>query len=331
MQRFAPARRALAAVLSIMLVVGLWPSGAAFADNDATTGVSPDVAASDAASSDSESTPPAAPSAAEAVNEGSAEALEVRDSKEMSESPTAQPTTMPSASGGEGSEGGMSPAVSAPGTGAVGPSSGEAAAGTFEPQSGTGAVAPSPESATELSPAIDYLGRIGGVCVRLHAPEGAFPSGTTVGVRPADSGELVAATEGLLAGEAVDARAVDISFVREGVELQPSEGHEVRVSLLPDEKLKGECFSAVHLSHGSAEVVAPAVSTCATFSADSFSIYGIVGENASRRLQVTFKSGGGDALDADRARRRHARGARPLRLAPEADALLLGGRRCRPT
>ena len=88
MQRFAPARRALAAVLSIMLVVGLWPSGAAFADNDATTGVSPDVAASDAASSDSESTPPAAPSAAEAVNEGSAETLEVRDSKEKSESPT---------------------------------------------------------------------------------------------------------------------------------------------------------------------------------------------------------------------------------------------------
>ena len=88
MQRFAPARRALAAVLSIMLVVGLWPSGAAFADNDATTRVSPDVVASDAASSDSESTPPAAPSAVEAVNEGSAETLEVRDSKEKSESPT---------------------------------------------------------------------------------------------------------------------------------------------------------------------------------------------------------------------------------------------------
>ncbi|WP_248922566.1 InlB B-repeat-containing protein [Olsenella intestinalis] len=267
MQRRASARRALAVLLSITLVVGLWPGGAAVAAGDTESRDSGEVAV--------------AP-----VGEASGDAPVAADVADVTDATSSAPSTSDPAQfapvGGVPADDPRDTSVATP----------LEVAGAIDSTEDKGPVDQDGRAQGEAAPAIDYLGRSGGLCVRLHAPEGAFPAGTVVGVRPADGDEVVAATEGLLSGDAVDARAVDISFVRDGVELQPAPGHEVRVSLLPDQPLQGECFSAVHLSHGSAEVVAPAVSTCATFSADSFSIYGIVGENASRRLQVTFKSGG---------------------------------------
>ncbi len=161
---------------------------------------------------------------------------------------------------------------------------------------GAAAEAASPEDKASERPAIDAVASAtNGVIVEVHAPEGAFEAGTTLRVSTADANELAQAAAPLVGGRAGDARAVDISFVRDGAEVEPAAGHPVSVSLRSLFAAGGSSFKAVHLSDdGTAELVGDATATSADFSATSFSVYGIVGEAGEKRVQVTFESASTD-------------------------------------
>ena len=139
----------------------------------------------------------------------------------------------------------------------------------------------------------------GGVIVTIDAPEGAFPEGTKVVVKDVDAGSVIAAADGLLEGEAVDAKAVDISFVKDGEELEPKDGKAVSVALQVKglfKKVDGDNHYAVHVKdNGEAEIIGNADVTAKTaeFKADEFSIYAIVGEDEEYidRIKVMFYNG----------------------------------------
>lgn len=114
-----------------------------------------------------------------------------------------------------------------------------------------------------------------GVRVKVEAPEGAFPEGTTIKVKAVSDEKAMSIYEQTLPENqrAVDAKGVDITFYNaEGEEIQPKK--EIKVSL-KCEALEGENFSVVHeKDNGDAEVMTKdATATGATFGATSFSVY----------------------------------------------------------
>ena len=158
------------------------------------------------------------------------------------------------------------------------------------------------------SPAIDTtIVSSNALAVEIHAPEGAFPAGTDVVVTAVDASALINVSSNLVEGEPVDARAVDISFVHEGSEVEPAAGTSVSVSLYPFLPVEGTDFTAVHLrDNGAAEVVDNgATSYGASFEATDFSVYGIVGGSVVRgpdeqykRIKLVFRNGYYNGSDA---------------------------------
>ena len=163
-----------------------------------------------------------------------------------------------------------------------------------------GQKAPENKGEEPKSTAIDFTTTSSNdVIVKIHAPEGAFPAGTKPVVRPADASALMAAASDLVEGEPVDARAVDICFMKGGAEVEPAQGKSVSVSLRLLAPVTGETFSAVHLDdNGSAEVVdEDATRFGASFDAKEFSVYGIVAGSVEEgpkeeytRLKVVFRN-----------------------------------------
>ncbi|MGI6511387.1 MAG: InlB B-repeat-containing protein [Catenisphaera adipataccumulans] len=122
----------------------------------------------------------------------------------------------------------------------------------------------------------------GGVTVSVSAPEGAFPEGTTMTVTDVSTETALSIAKGSSEDpeNVVDASGVDITFRnKEGQEIEPANGKQIRVKMTLSRNLKGETFNVIHNDeqNGPTEI-ADAKKSSASFSADSFSIYVIDGE-----------------------------------------------------
>ena len=121
-----------------------------------------------------------------------------------------------------------------------------------------------------------------GIAVDAYAPEGAFPEGTFMTVSDVSRDEAFQVASDHHAEEAVslDAIAVDISFYSiDGIELEPSAGVDVQITLPESQQLTGEDFSLLHVEEdgGVKEVEAEISQGSAMFTADAFSIYVMTG------------------------------------------------------
>ncbi|MBB5182711.1 InlB B-repeat-containing protein [Catenisphaera adipataccumulans] len=122
----------------------------------------------------------------------------------------------------------------------------------------------------------------GGVTVSVSAPEGAFPEGTTMTVTDVSTETALSIAKGSSEDpeNVVDASGVDITFRnKEGQEIEPANGKQIRVKMTLSRNLEGETFNVIHNDeqNGPTEI-ADAKKSSASFSADSFSIYVIDGE-----------------------------------------------------
>ena len=151
------------------------------------------------------------------------------------------------------------------------------------------------EEDKDKMPAQSFSGSAGGLSVRASAGSGVFPEGTDMNVSSVSSGYVMSAAEGLAGenGTVVDAKAVDITFTKAGSEIQPAAG-SVKVSLSANGSVDGEEHEAVHISGGSASSMGDASASFASFRADHFSIYGIIGvdyedENVQKQERHTYK------------------------------------------
>ncbi|WP_248922419.1 InlB B-repeat-containing protein [Olsenella intestinalis] len=212
-------------------------------------------------------------------------------------------------------------ASDAPGSGA-GAAATEAAALTAEtaaaetadgaPPAQAGAAGGTAADAEPASPALSVVS-VTDLCVTVdvRAPEGAFPEGTVALVRDVRRDDVADRVAPVVEGDPCDVRAVDISFVCGGREVEPADGRRVEVSVRPSLPVAGSSFSVVHLPDSGEPEVVPAAADArgARFSADSFSVYAIVGStdpNTYDRVRLTFRNGGivarqivreGDSID----------------------------------
>ena len=131
----------------------------------------------------------------------------------------------------------------------------------------------------EEMPAQSFSGSAGGLSVSASAGKGVFPKGTKMKVSSASSSGIVAASQSLTGedSEVVDAAAADITFYKNGSEIQPK--GSVKINLRPTRALEGDTFKMIHVSGGGGvNVVSGASADGASASVSSFSIYGIIGE-----------------------------------------------------
>ena len=69
-----------------------------------------------------------------------------------------------------------------------------------------------PDGEDEM-PACKFSARANGVAVKVSAPRGAFPKGTTMAAAPVAAAQVIDAVEDAIDGNAVTIRAIDVSFV----------------------------------------------------------------------------------------------------------------------
>ncbi|WKF65732.1 InlB B-repeat-containing protein [Streptococcus equi] len=114
-----------------------------------------------------------------------------------------------------------------------------------------------------------------GVTVTINATKGVFPKGTTVKVTDVAK-EDVKAIISNKAKHVKDVAAVDITFYHNGQEIEPK--GKVEVKLATQKEVAGEEHRVVHIKDNKeVEEISTSSSTNASFKADSFSIYVIVG------------------------------------------------------
>lgn len=130
--------------------------------------------------------------------------------------------------------------------------------------------------------------------VTVHADPGTFPAGTSVKVSPASSEAAIRAAKGSIEACVVDAAAVDISFIdKSGAEIEPAQGKNVQVMMKADSPVEGDGHELIHIKDdGSAEAVSSTsrvTDKTAQFSADSFSVYAIVGTEDKNKFTSTYE------------------------------------------
>ncbi len=167
-----------------------------------------------------------------------------------------------------------------------------------EPTEATEETKPTEDEQKEAEeyPAKTFKGKAGGVHVEVKAPEGAFPKGTEMEVKAVGhSAELDAQISKAVGDEVEDYKAVDITFHKDGKEIQP----EIEVQVyLNASGLDAEAEKeVVHVNDsGSASVVGEASADgAASVPATHFSTYAIAakaadGEKAGEdnKITVTF-------------------------------------------
>ena len=121
-------------------------------------------------------------------------------------------------------------------------------------------------------------GSAGYVSVKVSGRPGTFPKNTEMVVLPADEAQIKAlankaSEDGV---EVVDVVAVDITFWHEGIEVQPN--YPVSVELHSERAVQGEAHSAIHVDGGNVQSIGGASEQDTIVAADSFSVYGIIGE-----------------------------------------------------
>ncbi|MBQ9643836.1 MAG: Ig-like domain-containing protein, partial [Lachnospiraceae bacterium] len=138
--------------------------------------------------------------------------------------------------------------------------------------------APEEEEAEEeeVKPEQHFSGYANGLFVRVDAPEGAFPENTGMTVTGVDSSAYLDRINNSVAELVGSARLVDITFTKDGEELQP--GVPVQVSLRMGYMDSDLSCKAIHVEDdGSVSIVdgAPDGNTFA-FDAEHFSEYGVI-------------------------------------------------------
>ena len=147
------------------------------------------------------------------------------------------------------------------------------------------------ETTVSEEPSVPITGSLtnGGVTVNVNAPEGTFPNGTTLDIKPVNSSKIDNAISDVVGeGKEVNGTvAFDITFYdKSGNEIQPAEGHQVAVdftvsassSLTNGEDSKLQVFH-MEDERSAADPVSTTVAannssdTTVSVNADSFSIY----------------------------------------------------------
>ena len=148
-------------------------------------------------------------------------------------------------------------------------------------------------------PAQEFSGTASnGIKVSVSAPEGAFPEGTEMKLKAVGHDRAVSLLEGE-AEDVVDANGVDITFFKDGKEIQPQKAIKVSLS---NANVEGETFNVYHVAdNGAVDRVSGASSNGASFKASHFSIYIVSGEGGQNPETVTItynfhKAAGSDEL-----------------------------------
>ena len=188
------------------------------------------------------------------------------------------------------------------------PESGEEAAPAEEPAEEV-TEAPEKEKAKEETKlnteAKTFVGKANSVNVKVVAPAGTFPEGTTMKVTSVAKSEVRDAVEGAFADEVNDFRAVDITFYADGKEVHPEK--EVSVKLTTSAFETSEDLNVVHIEDsGDASVMdlTNASDTAAQFKTDGFSVYVVVETGEDARLKVTFIGADGNPIETEMINKR---------------------------
>ena len=145
----------------------------------------------------------------------------------------------------------------------------------------------------EPMPAQSFNGAAGDdMTVSVNAPEGALPENTKMTVSRVTDEAALAELASKVGAEVLG--AADISFAKDGAELEPARKVSVRIALDAIQSAKNP--AVVHVKDdGSFEYVSSSVVTtrgkadAIEFEADSFSVYAVVGgEGGSHTLTITF-------------------------------------------
>ena len=132
---------------------------------------------------------------------------------------------------------------------------------------------PIEENTDELEmPVFDYSGSCAGVTAAIYAEEGVLPEGTTVELAPLSDAQIAAAVS-VLGCEVSDILGLDITFIYNGEEIQPS--GNVAVSFTAAEIADVDVTSVYHVGDDGAvnEVAASQEGNSLGFTTDSFSGY----------------------------------------------------------
>lgn len=137
-------------------------------------------------------------------------------------------------------------------------------------------------------PAQQFSDRAGnGITVSVSAPEGAFPEGTTMKVTAVNHAKAVSMVEDRI-DEVQDANGVDITFYKDGKEIQPEKNISVK---LGNAGVDGDNFSVYHVSDNQSvdKVTDNASADGASFKAGEFSIYIVVGQEETQDIPDSLK------------------------------------------
>ena len=149
-------------------------------------------------------------------------------------------------------------------------------------------------------PAISKTVTVGDYTVHVSAPEKAFPEGTEIHIKGVSAGSVEGSVQGLMGEDAEVKQAVDISFVKDGKELEPANDKKVSVKFTSS-KIGGldAPFVAHVADNGAAEKVSASIGgSSASFKSDEFSIYLIGDIPDDARLKVTFVQNGGKEVSS---------------------------------
>lgn len=145
-----------------------------------------------------------------------------------------------------------------------------------------------------------------GVVVTVEAPEGAFPEGTELRIVPmsqkfsllgdpaSEVKEAVAGAVGASSADEVDTVAFDITFVKDGEELQPAQPVAVNFVVRSESALSAnatDSLQVVHVGENAATVVGEAVEvspegeTQISVEAEQFSVYALTSTAANKAAQ----------------------------------------------
>ena len=163
--------------------------------------------------------------------------------------------------------------------------------GTTEPD-----VTPEPEEEPSVEPgpampAAHFTGVANRVTAEVDAPEGAFPEGTTMKVVAVRDKEVIANVAEAADSDVSDVVALDISFWYNGVEIEPQQPINVKLTSAKIEQ--ADEAKIVHVDDsGEAKVIEEAEISgkTAEFSSDMFSVYAVI-VTLVPRLTVVFKNG----------------------------------------
>jgi uncharacterized repeat protein (TIGR02543 family) len=145
-----------------------------------------------------------------------------------------------------------------------------------------------------VSPARTLSATAGTLSLDVDSPVGSLPKAAKASlskVSKAKLNKIRKEAASLLGTEIIDAVAFDISFLNNGVEIEPD--GKVNITVNFPEISEAPKYTILHFKDdGTTEIVAGNVtSTSATFEADSFSVYAVVGTPKYKRLTVRFNNG----------------------------------------